>query len=80
MLKVSALVLCIALAGCVKNYNGDAEFVCYTDDALSERHVGVSRAYRSNGAWVITYKEGQTVVYLQNRGEACTVEPIGGVK
>lgn len=53
------------------------EFVCYTDDKLSERHVGVVKhAGYIQGLHVLTYAEGGTVYYVQQRGEACGTEKL----
>lgn len=57
------------------------EFNCEKDGELSERHVGVERAYGTNeGSWSIRYTDGQTAVYVQQRGESCFTFPVSTVE
>lgn len=49
------------------------EFICVSDDKLTERHVGVLRARpsRHRPAWQILYTDGAVAQYLQQPGESC---------
>lgn len=53
------------------------EFVCYTHDKLTERHVGVAKAsFTALGVVRITYVEGNSVYYMPRSGESCAVEEV----
>lgn len=54
------------------------EFVCYTDGALTERHVGVlgARLVFGGSLWAIHYVDGPVMYYSPLRGEACGIEEL----
>ena len=52
-----------------------AEFVCYTDGKLTERHVGVKWVRGGGDYWRIRYVDTSEVhFYRQHVGETCGVE------
>lgn len=57
----------------------EKEFVCYDDDKLVERYVGVKHAgfLSYDNTWRITYLDSDIIAYYhQPEGENCWVEVV----
>lgn len=67
-----------SLSSCSDMTPHEREFVCYTDGALSERHVGVLGARLAFGGslWAIHYVDGPVMYYSPQRGETCGIEEL----
>lgn len=67
-----------AMAVAVLLTPGEYEFVCYTQDKLTERHVGVRPfwTYRSADTFQVSYVDGPGKSYKQRPGESCGVERV----
>jgi hypothetical protein len=89
MMKMAVVFLLSFVVGCLgmgayqsyTDVHGDGtekEFVCYTHDKLTERHVGVASAHHSERSdnFHIYYVEGNSVYYTPKPGESCAVEEI----
>lgn len=51
-------------------------FICTMDDLVTERHVGLVAASRTDMfpvAWGLEYAEGNEAVYFQQPGETCQI-------
>lgn len=77
-IRLALLTAALTLTGCgysLGQYENN-EFVCEADGVLTERHVDVRKAWRSQrtARVFITYKDGQEAIYLMVPGETCRVE------
>lgn len=81
-MKRLIIIACLALTACDGYPPGEYEFVCYTLDKLTERHVGVhpTRTHSSNlnDVWHVVYVDagGGAKRYKQRPGESCGVEQV----
>lgn len=72
-MRATLALLCMAITSCGA-LHPPGEFVCTSDDEVTERHIGVTYIFRRGPMLRISYTEGNHAFYTPQPGETCAYE------